>query len=67
MESPPILSTTCAEYVSDALDFLSSISEESWSYIIGSQSREEFARLNHDAGIPIEDAWIEAVQHANTL
>ena len=58
---------TRAEYVADALDFLSSISEEAWAYIIGHQSREEFARLNHDAGIAIQDAWIEAVQHANTL
>jgi hypothetical protein len=55
------------EYIADALDFLSSITDEAWSCVMGQQDREEFARLCFDAGEDIADAWIEAVRHANTL
>lgn len=55
------------EYLVDAIDFLSSITDAAWSRVCGSQDRETFARFAHDAGESIENAWIRAVQHANTL
>ncbi len=58
---------TRTDYLADALDFLSSITDAAWSRVCGSQCREAFARLAFDAGESIEDAWITAVQHANTL
>ncbi len=58
---------TRTDYLADALDFLSSITDAAWSRVCGSQCREAFAQLALDAGESIEDAWITAVQHANTL
>jgi hypothetical protein len=55
------------DYLSDARDFLSSITDTTWSRVCGSQCREAFALLALDAGESIEDAWTTAVQHANTL
>lgn len=55
------------DYLDDALDFLSSITDAAWDCIIGHQTREAFAQHALDAGESIEDAWITAVQHANTL
>ena len=55
------------DYLADALDFLTSITDAAWSRVCGSQCREAFAQLALDAGESIEDAWITAVQHANTL
>ncbi len=55
------------EYLVDAIDFLGSISDASWTRVCGSQCREAFAQHALDAGESIEDAWIRAVQHANTL
>jgi len=55
------------DYLADALDFLSSITDAAWDCIIGHQGREEFALLAFNAGESIEHAWITAVQHANTL
>ena len=58
---------THTDYIADALDFLTSITDAAWSRVCGSQCREAFAQLALDAGESIEDAWITAVQHANTL
>lgn len=55
------------DHLSDALDFLNSISDAAWSRVCGSQCREAFAQLALDAGVTVEDAWCEAVRHANTL
>ena len=58
---------TRTDYLADARDFLGSITDAAWSRVCGSQCREAFAQLALDAGESIEDAWIRAVQHANTL
>lgn len=55
------------DYLADAIDFLSSITDAAWDCIIGHQTREAFALLALADGESIEDAWITAVQHANTL
>ncbi len=55
------------DYLDDSLDFISSITDAAWDCIIGQQTREAFAQHALDAGESIEDAWITAVQHANTL
>ena len=56
-----------AAFMADALDFLTSITDAAWDCIIGHQTREAFAQHALDAGESIEDAWCEAVRHANTL
>jgi hypothetical protein len=61
------VSRTDTAYMADAMDFLFSISDAAWSRVCGSQCREAFARLALDAGVTVEDAWCEAVRHANTL
>jgi|GEM_PF-4772141 len=58
---------TRTEYLTDALDLLNGLTDAAWEPVCGAQAREEFALLAFDAGQSIEDAWIEAVRHANTL
>jgi hypothetical protein len=55
------------EYLTDAMDLLDSINDAAWAPVCGAQGREEFAALAYDSGQSIEDAWCEAVRHANTL
>jgi len=50
-----------------AIDYLNAIEEQTWERVCGSQGRDEFARLALDAGQTIEDAWTEAVAHAESL
>ena len=50
-----------------ATDYLDNIPETEWEVIIGTQSREEFAELAIEAGQTIEEAWTEAVAHAESL
>jgi hypothetical protein len=58
---------TRTDYMTDALDYLDTITDQFWERIVGHQSREEFARLALDAGLAVEDAWSEALAHAEGL
>ena len=55
-----------ALFYADAVDFLSSITDEAWQRVMGSQCRREFIRLCFDSGDDVMKEWIEAVRHANT-
>lgn len=51
-----------------ALDYLNDIDEQTWERVCGDQDRPTFARLLAlDEGQSIEDAWAEAIEHAEAL
>ena len=50
-----------------ALEFLRAIPDAVWGVVCGSQDRATFAAWASDAGQDIEDAWEEAVEHAEGL
>ena len=57
----------CTDYMTDAINYLEDIADQTWERIVGHQSRKEFARLAFDAGQSIDDAWSEALAHAEGL